>query len=137
MKLIWPIRRSFVGYVRGSEGTVALGDGAEETEEGFVFQGIPRSSLAFVGSVHFQAHGGMLDVLIGDPAFAIDGEVGTLSITTGPGAARNTIARLTGIRDGDPASGQLLLTYEGTRLLGDVYEPGSPLDPFRIEHDDA
>ncbi|HKU12655.1 MAG TPA: HtaA domain-containing protein [Sinomonas sp.] len=137
MKLIWPIRRSFVGYVRGSEGTVELGGGATEIEEGFVFQGVPGESLAFAGSVRFQAHGGMLDVMIGDPAFAIEGEAGTLSVATAPDGARTTVARLVGIRDDDPAGGQLLLTYEGTRLLGDVYAPGSPLDAFRIEHDDA
>lgn len=136
MKLIWPIKSSFVGYVRSSGGTVDL-DGASETEDGFVFPGNPETQLTFRGSVHFQAHGGMLDVIVGDPEFVIDGATGTLSVTTNANAARTTIARLTAIKDDDPASGQLLLTVEGTRLLGEVYAPGSPLDVFRIEGDDA
>jgi hypothetical protein len=134
VKLIWPVRRSFVAYVRGNQGTVTLGGGVTETDEGFVFPG-DSVALEFTGSVHFEAHGGMLDVTIGDPAFAISGDAGTLGVTTGAGGERTTIARLIEIQGDDPASGQLLLTYEGTRLLGDVYAPGSPLDGFRIEGD--
>lgn len=137
MKLIWPIRRSFVDYVRASDGTVVLGGGATESEEGFVFRSAPGTAHAFTGNVRFLAHGGMLDVELGDPVFTVDGDAATLSVSTGGGAARTTVARLIGIRGSDLASGQLLLTYEGTRLLGDVYQPGSPLDAFRIEPDDA
>lgn len=144
MKLIWPIRQSFTDYVRGNEGAITL-DGVIETEDGFVFEGAagdPPSSaadaLAFSGSVHFEAHGGMLDVTIGDPVLTIDGESGTITVTTEPtGNSRTTLARLVEVHNGDVTSAKVLLTFEGTRLLGDVYAPGSPLDAFRIEDRDA
>lgn len=137
MKLIWPIRRSFVNYVRGNGGTVTLKGGTAESDEGFVFPGIPGDPHAFTGSVRFVAHGGMLDVRLGDPAFLLDGEAATLRVTTDEAGAGATIARVVGVEGSDLAGAELLLTVEGSRLLGDVYQPGSRLDGFRIESADA
>lgn len=131
MKLIWPIKRSFVAYVRGSEGNITLDGGATETTEGFTFPGPEGDEGAFGGSVRFEAHGGMLDVTIANPRFTLQESAGELSVESGDGA-RVTVARLVDIMGSDVQTARLLITVEGSRLLGDVYAPGSELDPVRL-----
>jgi hypothetical protein len=132
MRLAWAIRRSFTEYVRAAEGSVTLADGVAEADGEFFFEGVPGNPDAFSGSVRFQAHDGLLDVTIGAPSLAVDGTSGTVSVTTGSGASHIVLARLVDIRGDDISSGRTMLTFEGSRLLGDVYPPGSALDPPRI-----
>jgi hypothetical protein len=132
VRLAWAIRRSFTEYVRAAEGSVTLADGVVEADGQFFFEGVPGNPDVFVGSVRFQAHDGLLDVTIGDPSLTMDGTSGTVSVTTGSGASRIVLGRFVDIQGDDISSGRAMLTFEGSRLLGDVYSPGSALDLPRI-----
>ncbi|MEV7864289.1 HtaA domain-containing protein [Streptomyces hirsutus] len=140
MKLCWSIRRSFERYVLAAGGTVSCGDGARREGDVFVFDGerTPEDSYRFTGSVHFEAHGGFLDVLIADPMVeCADGEARlTVGVSPGPGGRRVHLARVVDLAGTEPAVANLRLTVEGARLLGDVYAPGDLLDPLRIEGGD-
>lgn len=138
--LRWSIRSSFRNYVSG------LPDGSEKACEGAVlaadgrieFPDDPSATtdpdvLPFRGLVEFHGYGGVLDVLIREPwiHLAPDGS-GSVSIVR-PTGRRDVIARFTESAIGDAiAVPAPRLVTAGVSLLGDVYEPGAPLDPIDI-----
>lgn len=136
MKLRWPIKESFQGYVRGAAGTIAVSD--DVTHEGidFVFPStaITDDTWSFSGHVDLNAHGGMLAVLIADPVISWDGDTGVLSVRTGPDAddLRLDLVDITRVAGSDPLEATATLTFDGSRLLGDVYRPFQSIDPMRF-----
>lgn len=129
--LVWGIKASLIDYVRGrGAGTVEAADGATAEGDAFRFPGGAHG--AFLGSVTLTAHGGMLRLVIAEPAIVQSPGGGTLEIADphDPGArlAFATIAAF----DGERASGTAL-TQDGADLFFGPYEPGTPIDDPRVE----
>ncbi|MFG2042991.1 HtaA domain-containing protein [Dactylosporangium sp. NPDC048998] len=138
VNLTWPIRQSFLRYIDTVGGTTEISEELSRGDDAFVFPGTSSGPTRweFRGSARFEAHGGMLSVTIGDPIVDLDNEPATLTVATatGPDAPRATIAHLIGIEaQGSALRANARLTVEGSRLLGDVYNPGDLLDPILID----
>lgn len=145
-RLTWGVKQSFRGYVEMSGGTTTAGGGAARDAEGaFEFQALPEGDLAvgadgrlagatrFAGEVAFEAHGGMLRVVLGDPAVEAT-EAGVVLTCADSTGRRVEVAKLEAATA--EADGTLVLpakiTLDGMMLLGDHYPPGTPLDPVRL-----
>lgn len=129
--LVWGVKASLLDYVRGrGAGTVEAADGATAEGDAFRFPG--AADGAFRGSVTLTAHGGMLRVVIAEPALVQSSEGWRLEIADPhePGArvAFATIAAF----DGERASGTAL-TQDGADLFFGPYVAGTPVDDPRIE----
>jgi hypothetical protein len=148
--LVWGVKQSFRNYVEATGGTIGVAGEAERLDDGaFAFvpapgatsaldaEGRPAGSVAFLGEVRFQAHGGMLSVFLADPSIEPDAEGAVLMVADAPSRKyRIPIARLD-LSAAEPlAEGGLSIpaavTIEGMQLLGDHYPPRTPLDPVRI-----
>lgn len=133
--LRWRIKDSFVGYVLGrAGGRYRLDGGAELLPDryfAFPFAEDQDPALArFTGSVGFQAHGGMLQLAIVNPALRRSSENG-LELTVDIGDEAVAIARIGDPGpDGDWTGFVPRLTAEGRTFFGDAYEIGEPLDPL-------
>ncbi|WP_309606222.1 HtaA domain-containing protein [Phenylobacterium sp.] len=156
--LSWGVKQSFRSYVEAAGGTVATTGGAERAPDGgFLFPEGPQSTLAqgadgrlrgagrFQGEVSFNAHGGMLSVVLVDPWIEASEAGLILTVADSPAATRRlpfakldanamtTEALTTGALT---TSGGLVLpaaiTLDGMFLLGDHYPPGTVLDPVRL-----
>lgn len=149
-RLVWGVKQSFRAYVQATGGTIAAGDGAQASETGEIaFPAQPGGTLAsgadgvltgraaFLGSVRFEAHGGMLSVRLADPAVEIgpDGAVLTVADLSA-GARRLAIASLDAAGAARGEAGEVALparvTMDGSFVLGDHYPPGTELDPVRV-----
>lgn len=143
--LYWGVRESFVRYVLGNpDGELYGDDGLETDGEGtfrFPLAAAERRDdgwdLSFRGEVAFVAHGGMLGVRIAQPALALRGDAGELSVRRGD--ERIVIARVRAGRPVPIGAAWLVfppiaaeLTAIGVNLFGDVYAEGDALDPLRI-----
>jgi len=146
--LSWGVKQSFRGYMDAAGGTVTVGGGAERAPDGvFLFPQSAESTLArgpdgalhgvgrFEGEVSFNAHGGMLNVVLTDPwVEATDAGV-VLTVAAGP-ARRVVFAKLDAAAMETEADGTLALpaaiTLDGMFILGDHYPPGTALDPVRV-----
>jgi hypothetical protein len=123
------VKRSLSGYVRGmSDGTVITDRGAREEPAGFLFPGV---GLVFSGSVTFTAHGGMMRVVIADPALIEDGEKWMLEIADPANATLRLPFAEVATFDGGNGTG-LTLTSGGAALFSGPYEAGTPLEDFVI-----
>ena len=161
--LSWGVKQSFRGYVEAAGGTVATTRGAERAPDGgFLFPEGPQSTLVqgadgrlrgagrFQGQVSFNAHGGMLSVVLVDPWIEASEAGLILTVADSPAATRRlpfakldadamtTEALTTGALTTSAltTSGGLVLpaaiTLDGMFLLGDHYPPGTVLDPVRL-----
>jgi hypothetical protein len=148
--LHWGVKTSFRGYVAMMGGVTEVGAGAEiAADGGFTFSVAPYSDLAldatgaltgqgqFLGSVRFEAHGGMLKVYLADPALEIGATGAMLTVADSADRTRRvTIALLdlAAMTRGDDGEAVIptALTMEGCQLLGDHYPPGTVLDPVRV-----
>ncbi len=84
----WGVRESFRAYIEGpGGGAITTGDGATRNEDGsFRFPVLggeldPESGFGEVqldGTVHFTAHGGVLDITVADPRLEITATGSTL-----------------------------------------------------------
>lgn len=130
--LVWPIKGSLIGYVRGmSDGRVELDGGAQERDGAFVFPAADAPGQ-FAGSVTFLGHNGMMRVLIADPWLRADGSGAVLSIADPDDpSTRLDFARIATF-DGRAASGTTL-TGDGADLFFGPYVEGTVLDDPRIE----
>lgn len=130
--LHWGIKSSLLGYVRGMpDGAVVVAGGAEERDDGFRFPGAGGSDLAFRGSVTLTGHGGMMRVVIADPAIVeADGGWALEIADPDDAAARLRFATCTGF-DGECATGAAL-TEDGADLFFGPYERGTPLDDAAV-----
>ena len=148
--LHWGVKQSFRGYVAMMSGVTEVDGGVEVAADGgFTFAVALDSDLAldaagaltgqgrFLGSVRFEAHGGMLKVFLADPALEISSTDAIVTVADGPhrtrrvAIARLDLAAMTRGDDGEaviPAT----VTMEGCQLLGDHYPPGTVLDPVRV-----
>lgn len=148
--LSWGVKESFRSYVEAMGGTVALSEGVERDAEGaFVFApageaalatdagGRPQGEAQFAGEVRFDAHGGMLKVVVAAPAVTLEPAGGSLTVADpwAPGK-RMQIAKLD-IAAAQVEGAELVLpaaaTIDGMQLLGDHYPPGTALDPVRLK----
>ncbi|MFJ9127800.1 HtaA domain-containing protein [Streptomyces sp. NPDC102340] len=143
--LSWPVKTSFVHYVRViAAGTCEAADGAELDADGvfqFPLAGAERGdvawSLRFDGRARFAAHHGFLDVELRGieltlPTDARGGVLGVLVeggerlaiVTTAPTAPTegNGVIRWPGLVPH--------LTDAGAELFGSVYPPGQELAPL-------
>jgi hypothetical protein len=137
--LVWGIKASLLGYVRGMpDGAVTLSGGAEEVDGGFRFPAADAAGhtgadapLAFRGAVTLTGHGGMLRVTIADPALVDTGDGWVLEIADpdDPGI-RLRFATLAGF-DGERATGAAL-TEDGADLFFGPYERGTAVDDPRV-----
>jgi hypothetical protein len=147
--LAWGVKQSFRAYVEGAGGSIEVGAGAARTGDGgFRFAAAPGDGLRlgadgkpegvghFAGEVRFEAHGGMLQVFIADPAVAI-GPDGA-AITVADSAERDSRLELAlldlaaATRDGPDWLIPAKLSRDGWRVLGDHYPQMTPLDPVRL-----
>lgn len=149
-RLDWGVKQSFCGYVQSAGGTIETAAGATRREDGaFSFVPAPDSDLAlssdgvpvgagrFLGEVKFSAHGGMLSVLLADPAVEI-GPAGAV-LTVAEDAARKRRLQVAKLDLSAAAPGEAgetvipaALTLDGHFYLGDHYPPGTALDPVRV-----
>ncbi|WP_072314107.1 HtaA domain-containing protein [Agrococcus sp. Marseille-P2731] len=128
--LVWRIKGSLLGYVRGMpDGAVTIAGGAQETAEGFRFPA--TGQLSFGGSVTLTGHSGMMRVVIAEPSIVRTGDGWSLEIAdTEAATGRLRFAILAGF-DGSRATGTAL-TEEGADLFFGPYTAGTPLDDPRI-----
>lgn len=127
--LIWPIKRSLIGYVESmSDGSITL-ETATETGQGFRFPLVTRTDdeLQFEGSVAFAGHHGMMRVTIAEPRITRTAKGWSLSIAD-PDApeTRLTFGRIVAF-DGAETAG-ITLTQDGADLFFGPYREGTPLD---------
>lgn len=145
--MTWPVKASFVGYVKRLEdGEVSLGDGATETEAGYLFNSpesevsFDLSSLAgtlpFAGKVTFSGYWGALRVEINEPRIELNEGKGTLSVKTGGVIGAPRWEAIAGVQVSETAdrhlSLEVRLTAAGRMLLGEQYQVGQELDPAVI-----
>ncbi|HZZ87505.1 MAG TPA: HtaA domain-containing protein [Caulobacteraceae bacterium] len=148
--LIWGVKQSFRSYVEAAGGAIELGAGAARDADGaFAFaaaggdlvieaDGKPAGAGRFTGEVRFEAHGGMLSVLLADPWLEIG--PAAASITVAESAARSSRVELAVLDlaaavtdDGGDIIIPAKLSKDGWRILGDHYLPFTPLDPVRLK----
>lgn len=158
-KLDWGVKQSFRNYIANvAQGTITVAGGATQAPSNgvFTFPSVPswagqtEIDATFVGSVRFQAHGGALDVTVGDLRVEASGDTGSViaDVTSLPNEPDSdpvlyddvTIADLdlTGITPvvssgsitwtGVPAT----LTEDGVPAFADFYAEGTELDPLTI-----
>ena len=127
--LVWAVKRSLAGYVRGmSDGAITTDGGAHEESAGFVF---PGEGHVFSGSVTFTGHGGMMRVVLADPALVAHGEAWILEIADPDDAAvRLPFAEVASFDDSTGTG--VSLTADGADLFFGPYEAGTPLEDFTI-----
>jgi hypothetical protein len=132
--LDWGIKETLVGYVTGmADGEVAVEDGAEAVGRSFRFPLTRRDGdvLSFRGRVVMTGHGGLLNVVIADPALERGSEGWTLTIADPdvPGD-RLVFATLEGVTETGAGLtvGSAALTESGADLFFGPYTRGTPLD---------
>lgn len=133
--LEWAIRKSFVAYVEAlPDGGVEVEGGASRTADGaFVFPAIEGEELAFAGSVRFHGHAGVLDVTISDPRIEPRGDSADVTVALVSGRIRfATVGALERAVAGVVSSADVAATDDGAYVLGGIYQPGAPLDPFTV-----
>ncbi|MDT3446633.1 MULTISPECIES: HtaA domain-containing protein [unclassified Pseudofrankia] len=144
--LRWDVKASFRSYVESAGGAVHVHEHATESAEGFCFplrSAVSETDgghlLQYSGSVHFRAHGGLLDVLVDTPWLHLTGPTARLSIR-GTEATRTAGARLmlAEIEPGGPglisgaASSRVVLTDQGAVLFDFRYPGGTELAPVSL-----
>lgn len=134
MRLVWGVKSSLLGYIRGMADGEILLDQVTEEPGGFAFpdnDDLEDGVLRFRGAVTLVAHGGMMNVTLRDPAVTPDGDEWVLSIADPDDpAVRLSFARMKSfIEDGDDLRGTgSALTADGADLFFGPYGPGTPVD---------
>lgn len=125
--LVWAVKRSLLGYVRGMrDGAITADRGAHEDPAGFVFPGDDR---AFTGRVTFIGHGGMMRVVLADPALVPDGDKWMLEIADPDDETQRLPFAEVAAFDGSTGT-RVSLTADGADLFFGPYEAGTPLEDF-------
>ena len=147
-KLTWGVKASFRGYVEGVGGSITASDGATRTEDGgIVFTAIPggdltiapdgsaTGSMRFEGTVHFKAHGGMLDSTLAELALEATDDGLFITVLEAPmNQGRCAIAKLGAVEVGPDGEMTLRaeITMDGMYQIADNYPPGTELDPVLL-----
>lgn len=145
--LTWAVRDTLMRYVTViAKGSFDVAGEASFDEAGvFTFPLVRAESteagwrLFFTGSLHFQAHHGLLDIRIIDPEIVVSPGAGSLLARTEPGSTDTTAIVELGpaapLEEGD----QLVWDAVPTRLLasavemfGTVYAAGTDMAPLGI-----
>jgi hypothetical protein len=132
--LDWGIKETLIGYVTGmADGEVAAESGAETVGRSFRFPLARRDGdvLSFSGRVVLTGHGGLLNVVIADPAVERGADGWTLSIADPDVAGdRLVFATLEGVTENDSGLtvDSAALTEAGSDLFFGPYTRGTPLD---------
>ena len=147
-QLTWGVKASFRGYVEAAEGSITLSDGATRAEDGtFVFPVAPGGDLAiaadgtaagatrFLGTVTFEAHGGMLKSTLAELCVEATDAGLVISVLDAPmNKGRCAIAELGPVSlgaDGVVTMGSQI-TVDGMYQIADNYPPGTELDPVLL-----
>ena len=142
-KMTWGVKQSFRAYVEAMEGKIEASDGATLEADGtFTFSAAPDGNLAiaddgsvtgsirFVGSVAFEAHGGMLKSTLSELGIEAgsDGIVLTVADAYEP-TERCAIATLSLAEGSEGTTFEAAITMDGMYQIADNYPPGTLLDP--------
>lgn len=146
--LKWRLRQSFRAYVTSlPDGEERVGGGAWTDDDGcIVFPSAEINSLsvaeetvhAFLGSLTFTGHGGVLSVHLSDiRVHLVDEGRSTVLVTSGD-AGQGEHQAIASFRDWEVLNGCVVvpeprLTWIGATLLGGVYDVGDLLDPIEID----
>ncbi|PHV66152.1 HtaA domain-containing protein [Williamsia muralis] len=145
--LRWPIKRTFVNYVRGmTDGKGSATHGASVTGSmEFLYENDPGFSSTdewrFRGDVRFAGHSGLLFVKIADPRITVVGADGVAELTVVDPYGSDTRLKLATLRvspqhrpDGIQmwTGTDVRLSAEGVGLFNDVYQPGEEFDSLEI-----
>jgi hypothetical protein len=145
--LRWPIKRSFVNYVRAmADGVGSATQGASVTDSMDVIyeNDLDFSSpneWHFRGDVRFAGHSGMLFVKIADPRIRILGPEGNAELTVADPYGSDTRLQLVTLRvipQGVRGRAQtwvgtdVRLSADGVELFNYVYQPGEEFDSLEI-----
>lgn len=132
--LDWGIKASLLRYVRGmSDGAVTVSGGASEIDSvaggGFRFPSDDTTDalLAFRGTVTLTGHGGMMRVVLADPALVETGTGWVLEIDDPDDPSIRLVFATVADFDGHLASGTAL-TEDGADFFFGPYERGTALD---------
>ncbi|PWS45423.1 hypothetical protein DKT74_09370, partial [Streptomyces sp. ZEA17I] len=155
--LDWGIRAGFRGMIDRMGGTATLADGATKNENGtykFPLEqgeydlGTHSVTTGFKGSVHFEAHGGVLDIKLADFKVVTAGKSGKITVdvtTKSPG--KDAVVSddlemakldLTDVAPGNGAAGMTFadipatFTKEGAAVFGSAYKEGDVIDPATL-----
>ena len=146
----WGVKQSFRAYVEGSSGSIETAAPAARGDDGlFTFPvdssaGAPgltldptghlAGSAALAGEITFRAHGGMLNVRVGDLMLEVRPEGAVIS--TADRAGRLDLAELNLAAATREPDGALLvpatMAKDGWLILGDHYPWKTPIDPVRL-----
>ncbi|MFD7320960.1 HtaA domain-containing protein [Streptomyces sp. NPDC059875] len=158
--LDWGFKESFRKYLASpmAQGKTTVAGGAKQAADNGVFTfvdgtgtydtGTHATANAFKGSVHFEAHGGVLDITLSDVKLttkgtaAPTGEITADVVTKGKDGkfvTRDDVAvaalDMTGVRPGQGAGGAMVfkdipakLTKGGAEAFAGFYKEGDPLD---------
>ena len=134
--LVWAVKRSLLDYVRTMDDGEVVVDGAQSTPDGFVFPSANTGEQAgehrFSGTVTLLGHGGMMRVVIADPAVVRQGAEWVLTIADPDDpSARVEFARMAGWSADETGSLRAhgtVLTESGSDLFFGPYRDGTPLD---------
>ena len=118
--LTWGVKASLRSYILQTGGEITVYDGAELRGGVIRFPAVPDQPGAFRGTVHFVAHGGMLNWRISDPQ--LDIQSGLLTVADSH-SRRFAIAEIV-----DRASPRL--TSDGATFFEGLYQAGAVLDPL-------
>jgi hypothetical protein len=148
--LRWGVKQSFRNYVEGAGGTIAVGAGARRDDDGaFEFDagpgeglslgddGKPQGVARFVGEVRCEAHGGMLNVFLADPAVEIGPAGAVITVADSPARDKRVELALLDLSAATVADGELVaptkLSKDGWKIMGDHYLPSTPLDTLCLK----
>ena len=148
-KLTWGVKASFRNYVEAAGGSITLSDGATRREDGaFEFaaaaggdlsiasDGSASGALRFLGTVVFDAHGGMLQVTLTELGLEADADGLVLTAPQAPRSQdRCAIAKLDRAESdtGGGVSFRAEITLDGMFQIADNYPPGTELDPVQLD----
>jgi hypothetical protein len=136
VELEWGVKESFIAYLEAlPDGLIEERNGAARREDVFVLPGqrVDEDGFRFIGTIHFYAHHGVLDVTLDEFRLERAGRRTVLSAEVS--GVRIPIAELMNVGVGGDAvlhSEFVSLTDDGAAVLGGVYPPGAPLAPLMI-----
>lgn len=132
----WGVRGSFRTYLRGVGGSVVPTGGAVDLGERFGFPVVAttRDALLTVGSVHFLAHDGLLDLTIGNLHLRRLGEIEELSGLVNDVRKRTVIGWAVAVSPDESATAPMILRKDAAFHFNGSYPPGTELDPVEYLH---
>jgi len=148
-QLTWGVKASFRSYVESAGGSVTVTDGATRIEDGTITfpakaggdlaiaaDGSATGAMRFLGTVSFDAHGGMLKSTLTELGLEASEQGLVLTALEGPmNKGRCTVAELETLDIGADNVVRLgaKITLDGMYQIADNYPPGTELDPLILD----